>query len=189
MNSTPTIPPSRPSGTAYNKSTSLGVYVGNLYKVSKKLPVSKTKTTVDTAEASRLGNSTQKYACLARYSALRQFQTQQCPAEWIGDEGSQHPADAGIAHRARFLLIELELIGDQRAYSTAGVRQRRFRAQARPGDERHEGRDHDPGGVAIVEASGFAKFAHQLSKDRRYGRQRTSPAARPANHRWYKQLR
>ena len=146
-------------------STSRGVYSGNLYNVSKKVPLSKTKTTVDTADANRLGNSTQKYACLAGHPALGRLQTQQRPAKWIGDKCSQHPTHAGIAHRARFLLIELELIGDQSADSSAGVRQRRFRAQAGAGDERHEGCDHDPGGVAIVKASGFAKFAHHFDKD------------------------
>ena len=82
-----------------------------------------------------------------------------------GDEGSQHPADAGIAHRARFLVIELEPVGGPGANPTAGVCQRRFGAKTGAGDERHEGSDHDPGCVAIVEASGLAKFEHQFGKD------------------------
>ena len=47
----------------------------------------------------------------------------------------------------------------------AGIRQRRFGSQTGAGDERHEGGDHDPRGVAIVEASGLAEFAHQIGED------------------------
>ena len=65
----------------------------------------------------------------------------------------------------RFPLVELELVGHQRANAAAGVRQRRFRAQAAAGDERHEGGGHDPGGVAIVKAASLAKFEHQFGKD------------------------
>ena len=61
--------------------------------------------------------------------------------------------------------IELELVGDQRAHAAAGVRQRRFGAEAGAGDERDKGRDHDPGGMAIVEAAGLAEFEHQIGKD------------------------
>ena len=74
-------------------------------------------------------------------------------------------ADAGIAQRARLLLIELELVGQQRAHAAAGVRQRRFGAEAAAGDERHKGGDHDAGGVAIVEAAGLAEFEHHFGKD------------------------
>ena len=41
----------------------------------------------------------------------------------------------------------------------------RFGAEAGAGDERHKGRDHDAGGVAIVETSGLAKLLHHVGKD------------------------
>ena len=96
---------------------------------------------------------------------MRRFQAQQRPAEGSGDEGGEHPADAGIAQRARFLVVELEPVRNQRADAAARVRQRRFGAEACAGDERHEGRDHDAGGVAIVEASGLAELLHDVGKD------------------------
>ncbi len=102
---------------------------------------------------------------LAAGSALRRFQTEDRPTNRLGDEGSEHAADAGEAQGARFRFVELELVGHQRADAAAGVGQRRFGAEAAAGDERHESSDHNPGGVAIAEAAGFAEFLHQFGKD------------------------
>ena len=126
---------------------------------------------------------------LAAGSALRRFQAQDRAAERRRDKGGEHAADAGIAQRARLLLVELELVGDQRAHAAARIRQRRFGAEAGAGDERHESRDHDPGRVAIVEAPGLAKLEHHFGKDavviaKELHQQPDQQAADGADQRW-----
>ncbi len=73
--------------------------------------------------------------------------------------------DAGVAERARFLILELEPVGGQGAQPATGVGQRRFGAEAPARDKRHNCSDYNAGRVAIVEPAGLAELAHHLGKD------------------------
>ncbi len=120
---------------------------------------------VATADESRLGNSTQKYVFLPAGTALSGFQPQERAAERGGNEGSQHRADPGKTHRAGFLIIHFQPVGDQCANAAAGIRQGGFRTQAGSGDERYQSGDYDPRRVAVIKTPGPAEFKHQLGKD------------------------
>jgi hypothetical protein len=72
---------------------------------------------------------------------------------------------AAVTHGARLLFVELEPIRSPGANPTTGIGEGRFRSQAGARNQGNKSRDGDSRCVAIIKATGLAKFKHQVGKD------------------------